>query len=98
MCLHFHKCNKTSPIKPVGYPPTTVSILPPPQIGKSTSLVFDSYFGAGFFQGKENAYADKTSGCTTPYDSCPYPDPPTARAIMRPTTLTGIIPSVKAGR
>ncbi|HET8687208.1 MAG TPA: hypothetical protein VFM18_11190, partial [Methanosarcina sp.] len=52
------------------------SILPPPPIGKKTSLIFDSYFGVGFVQGKENAYADKARGYTTPHDSCPYPDPP----------------------
>ena len=27
-------------------------------------------------RGKENSYADKARGYTTPYDSCPYPDPP----------------------
>ena len=31
---------------------------------------------AGYVRGKENAYADKAGGYTTPYDSCPYPDPP----------------------
>jgi hypothetical protein len=76
MCLHFHSCNKTTPIKPVGYPPNAISALLPPSIRNPTSLVYDIYFGAGFVRGKENAYADKARSYTTPYDSCPYPDPP----------------------
>ncbi len=76
LCYNFHTCNKYNPIKPIGYPPSSIPALPPPLIGNSTRLVYDNYYGAGYVQGKAKAYTDWQNNYTTPDDTCPYPDPP----------------------
>jgi hypothetical protein len=78
LCSSFHTCNKYNPIKPIGYPPTSIPILPPPKIENTTRLVYDNYYGAGFVQGKDNEIVDRQLSYTTPDNRCPYPDPPYA--------------------
>lgn len=76
LCYKFHTCNKYNPIKPIGYPPNAIPPLPQPPIENSTRLAYDKYYGAGYVQGKANAYADRQHNYTTPDYTCPYPDPP----------------------
>jgi hypothetical protein len=52
VCHCPHQRYYNMPIATPGYPSNTTSALTPP-IGKSTSLVFDSYFRPGFVQGGE---------------------------------------------
>lgn len=52
LCYGFHTCDKYNPIKPIGCPTSSIPLLPPSPIGKSTSLVFDSYFGQDSSKGK----------------------------------------------
>jgi hypothetical protein len=73
--LISHTCNKYNPIKPIGYPPSSIPLLPPPPIKNSARLVYDNSYGAGYVQGKQNAIVDQHL-YTSPIDTCPYPDPP----------------------
>ena len=68
-CYLSHTCNKYNPIKPIGYPPSSIPLMPPPSIENSTRLVYDNYYGAGYVQGKQNAIVDRHL-YTTPDDTC----------------------------
>jgi tetratricopeptide (TPR) repeat protein len=63
-------------IKPIGYPTSSIPLLPPPRMENTTRLVYNSYYGAGYLQGKANAWSDRQLNYTTPDYTCPYPNPP----------------------
>jgi len=46
--MYFVSSRITIAIKPISYPPSSISALPPPKIEKNMRLVYDSYYGAGF--------------------------------------------------
>lgn len=76
LCHPSHTYDKYDHIEPIGYPPKTIPLLPPPTIINSSRLVYDRYYDAGYVQGKEKAYTDRQHNYTTPDDTCPYPNPP----------------------